>query len=430
MNDRYLEKIRKLTRILFLSGAINIILLTLLFYVLIKERPPTPYYEWKPADKKEQQAPIAISYTNAELLRQFRKLSKEQLAAKLSNAQLVENGYTQRDLALAALVRYHHFDLSRALVGHVYSDQKRTIIFGKLPNGSPAEMTILPGLTDTHYQAIMSFVQREEWPLTSQGLFLQLKRDDQKNLSSSQSLLDSFYLTPEFLSVETLFSRSGVVVDKLNLLKVVLEGDWNALSSFAEQQKSAQDLTPARRQAFLLHAVDQGSHSAAELLLKTDADFAARKLNDASILKLLALLDEKTPAAEQFALSQLTSPRTDAVWKMAAERLYGYVGEKLPEKNQHHAALERFVEKSSIVAVANPQPQTILPPIKPQKTPVCPYPKQTKNQQSVKYYVVQEGDSLWKISRAYKVDIEKIKKFNCLGSDFLKPGTILKIPIS
>jgi len=45
-----------------------------------------------------------------------------------------------------------------------------------------------------------------------------------------------------------------------------------------------------------------------------------------------------------------------------------------------------------------------------------------------KTYVVQEGDSLWKIARKYKIDIDLIKKRNGLKSDALKPGTTLKLP--
>jgi LysM repeat protein len=43
-------------------------------------------------------------------------------------------------------------------------------------------------------------------------------------------------------------------------------------------------------------------------------------------------------------------------------------------------------------------------------------------------YVVQQGDSLWKISRRFGVSVETLKSYNQLKSDSIKPGDTLKIP--
>lgn len=431
MNDKN-ERMRQLTKALFFSGACNIVLLCLLLYWIIRDRPPAPYYELKPAEKKEQQAPLAIDRSNAEVLRLFRPLPKDQLAAKLNNAQLVENGYTQRDLALACLIQFHHFDLNRALAGQPWVEQQRTLVYGRHQDGSLAEINVYPGLSDSQFQAIISFINTEKWPLTGKGLFLLLSHHLKKKESPDTTLIDAFYLAPEFLAVEMLFSRSDASVDKTELLQLLSEGDWEMLSRFAEQQRIAQDLSPARRQKFLLNYIEHGSNSAAYLILKTDGQFAARKLDDGNILRMLGMLIDKTPEAEQFALSQLMSPRGDAVWKMAAQRLYDYAGETPPEKYHHHAALARFVKKNSIITIANQPPPVIVPPIKPKPVSNLPSSKQKKTTpgRGVRYYVVQDGDSLWKISRLYKVDIDKLKNFNQLQSDSLKPGTTLRIPIN
>src|SRR5262245_8555802 len=124
------------------------------------------------------------------------------------------------------------------------------------------------------------------------------------------TLIDAFYLTPEFLSVELLFNRSEKEVEKQELLQMLCEGEWKLLSFFTEQQRAVQDLSAARRQRFLLDYVERGNRKAAYLLLKTDGDFAAHKLDDPHVMALLRLLPHKTPEAEQFALEQLTSPRS------------------------------------------------------------------------------------------------------------------------
>jgi LysM repeat protein len=43
-------------------------------------------------------------------------------------------------------------------------------------------------------------------------------------------------------------------------------------------------------------------------------------------------------------------------------------------------------------------------------------------------YVVQEGDSLWKIAQRFGVKVDEIKRLNHFKSDSLKKGTTLKIP--
>jgi len=481
--------IRKLTTILIISGILNVCFLTIILYGMFREHPPIPYFELKPANSQEQLSPLAIDHSNSDVIRYFRKMPLEWLSARLKNTQLVENGYTQRDLALATLVAFYHFDLDKALSGSSFPEQKRTIIYGKLRDGKPAELTVYPGLTENQYGAIATFATTERWPLTSKGLFSMLHKQSQDGREST--LIDAFTMTPEFLAVEFLFSRGQVQVDKSELLNVVLDGTWPMLSTFMEQQKTVQDLSDARRQTFLLdYIVKQHSKSAAQLMLKTDGAFASQKLDDQRVMALLQLLDEKSKDNEQFALSLLKSPRSDEVWKMASTRLYEYAGEPLPAQIQHNTVLTHFVPGAVIaqpmerpkqvvssappipapppkvvvketpkvnqqtmpprkVVVANPPPATpISVPTKvvPKPTPktiakTIPEPPRpgkliASSQPAAKVsatktdttYVVQEGDSLWKVASKFHVDIEVLRSTNKLESDTLRPGRTLKIP--
>ena len=413
-----IKRLQRLTKALIVSGALNFVFLFLLIFLLIRDKPPAPYFELKPAETTERQAPMALDRTNAQVIRQFRNLSFEQLVAKLSDTQLVENGYTQRDIALACLVALHHFDLQRALLGMAQPEQQRVLAYGRHRDGSPAELTIYPGLTAQQFDTIIHYANTEKWPLTSKGLFLRLRSSLHKQEVPDPSLVDAFLLTPEFLTVEMLFNRSDIPVEKAELLKVLYDGDWQTLAAFSSQQRTLQDLSPARRQWFLVNYVEHGSQAAAYLLLKSDGDFATRKLDDKHILTLLRLLSVKTPEAQQFALAQLTSPRSNAVWALAAHRLYLYAGEEPPDKFQHQAALERFVQKKTPAMLTKKRVQVV---------------KRIPKTQSIKaldskVYIVQEGDSLWKISRKFKVDINKLRKTNNLQSDKLKVGSSLKIP--
>lgn len=463
-----LLQMRKLTMALMISVALNIILLMVFFYWTIKETIPTPYFELRPANKEEQQLPLAMDHSNSDVIRYLRILPMERLIARLNQTQLIENGYTLRDLTLACLIDVHHFDLERALKGYAQPDQKRNIVYGKRRNGQDAELTIYAGLSDKQFQAIIDFATTERWPLTTQGLFLALR----KQKTDCPSLADAFFMTPEFLTVEMLFGRAEVPVKKKELLQMVIQGDWAMLSTFVEQQKVHQDLSAARRQRFLLDYIQHKSSTAALLMLKTDEAVAVRKLDDYQVIGILQLLENKSPEGEKFAISLLTSPRSDSVWKAAAERLYAYAGEPMPEKYHHHAALSRFVSNSAVMIVSDPPISNSAPVSRPssKKLFVLSAPSVSQNSKTLsnassvkstssappspksrmsvhnilppamrtqeqarpahreRFYVVQEGDSLWKIAKRFNVDVEQIKANNRLDSDFLKPGRPLVIP--
>jgi len=447
IENEQLTRIKRLTQSLIISGFINIFLISLFFYWLINEIPPRPYCELKPADLAQTHT---IDQSNAETIRNFKTLSFEQLKAKLTHTKLVENGYMQRDLALALMVAFHHFDLSKALLGFPQPNQQRMIAFGTLKNGKTAEIVAYPGLSDQQYQAIIHYANTERWPMTSKGLFLLMRKYKSK---VDPTLMDAFFLTPEFLAVETLFNRSDVAVGRAKLLSIIFQGNWKMLSDFVERQRTSQDLSPANRQNFLLEYINNRSKEAAYLILKTDGAFAFKKLNDEQLITLLNLLKEKTPIAEQFALALLKNPRSDSVWQVAARRLYEFAGEPFPEKNLQEAAVARFLSSPPIPSLnASPEAIKLKKNNAPSQTPLVRStpstvekaisPSQVKNTVPVLtrgtavllpmprtlIYVVKEGDSLWKISKQFKVTVEKIKTYNGLPSDALKPGTVLKIP--
>lgn len=466
--------IRKLTAFLVVSGSLNIILIVFLFYLAISERPPTPYIELKPANKQEQQISLATERSDSEVIRYFRRMPLQWLISRLNNTQLVENGYTQRDLALASLVAFHYFDLERAFSKLSKPEQKRRIIFGQFRDGRSAELIVYPGLSDKHFEAIRAFAATEQWPLTGRGLFLALQKEEKEEYDPH--LLDAFFMTSDFSTVEMLFSRSEQPVGREELLKVILEGNWDRLSDFVEQQKKSQDLSEARRRNFLLEYARNQSKAAAQLMLKIDGTYAARKLDDSQVMMLLQLADEKSPQAEQFALTLLTSPRSDAVLKLAADRLYEYSGAVIPENHSHKEALAHFNQKRGIDPGNALPPQNRVetksktsvkvntavipiktsPAIRPSSPVVKPaiskpvfqqsppkvlakvdsqpvattrqLPQRTQNKDF--YYVVQEGDTLWKIGRRFSVDIEVLRAFNQLETDSLHPGKTLRIPLS
>lgn len=466
-----IQYIRKLTLFLVFSGIVNIILLATIFYWLIKENPPTPYFALKPANQQEQHPPLAIDHSDSEIIRYFRRMPLQWLLSRLNNTQLVENGYTQRDLALASLVAFHYFDIERAFVGLPFPQEKRLIAYGKFQDGRPAELTVYPRLSDQYFAAAQHFATSERWPLTSRGLFLALQKEEKEEYDPY--LLDAFFMTSDFTAVEMLFNRNDIHASKEELLKVILEGNWTLLSEFIEQQRISHDLSQARRQQFLLQYINNQSKAAAQLILKIDGTFAARKLDDLQVINILKLIDEKSPHSEQFALTLLSSPRSDAVWKLAAQRLYEYAGEVIPEPYDHQKVIARFIPQHAATILSNsktPKEQKPVQSLQAPKTPPSqaqsariasiqgPLPTKTIEKVSAPksltvsakktsmtvlnkvppapaqkkdfYYTVQEGDTLWKIARRFTVDIEVLRAFNQLDKDALHPGQKLRIPLA
>jgi hypothetical protein len=337
----FLQKIRRLNQALVISGAINIAVLGLLSYWIVRERPPSPYFELKPATEEQQALPLADHRGYSEVIQSLYQLPFEQLVAHLEHSQLVESGYAERDLALAALISFHHFDIDRALLGEGTLHQKRLLLWKNKITGESVPLKVYPGLTDRQFESIMSFAKTERWPLTTMGQFLLLKKQQTEG-NQEESLKEAFHLTPEFSAIEMLFNRSEGQVPKEELLTLLLEGTWPDLARFASQQKQAHDLSAARRQKLLLDYVKGGSKKAASLLLRLEGDFAAKKLDDGQVIAMLKLLPQRTPESEKFALDLLLSPRSTEVWQQAAQRLYAYAGEPMPKEWNYKVAVERF----------------------------------------------------------------------------------------
>lgn len=73
----------------------------------------------------------------------------------------------------------------------------------------------------------------------------------------------------------------------------------------------------------------------------------------------------------------------------------------------------------------SPPPSVYKPP----PAPTPPKPKApTPKKPQTRYHNIAKGDTLWGISRRYKVSIPAIKTANGLSSDLIRPGQTLRIP--
>jgi LysM repeat protein len=389
--SRGFKKMRILTGALIFSGALNIGLIATGIFTSSQEE--SSHFSVRSVAKNK--ARIETSFER--YFGEMNKRSFHELVSFLTNKETVEEGFLKRDIALAALVAFHHFHLEKSLAG--FPLQRRTLSLG---DGSKIE--VFPALSNEHFEAILRFAYEEKWPLTTEGLFKLLKKWEG---ARDESLVQAFLVTPEFHAVQVLFQKTESPQPSHALLNVLLEGPWDFLDQFAKQQAQLLDLSVDKRRSLLLSYLALGSRSSAQLLLTTDFAFIAKRLEDQGIIGMLSLLDEKSPEAERLCLELLASPRSDAVWSSASSALYRYAGEEIPSPLNLREARSKFL---SLQIPATPPKIEIGESVK------------------LREHVVKDGESLWKIARQYNVKVDEIVKVNQMEKDRLFPGMVLRIP--
>ncbi len=379
-----LNQVRRLTTYLIASGSLNIIMLATILYVslgggfLVRQSDATNRIY------STRDSILADDRTNAEVLCSLVHMLPEQLVARLGDTQLVEDGYSQRDLCLGCLATLHHVDIAKALRSSNIP-QERFLDVETGTNPPVISIAVYPGLTDSQFGQIIQFVNTERWPLTSEGLFLALKH---AKLRQDASLAEAFYLTPEFLTLQRLFTRTETPIDRTDVLDFLLEGDWNAVATSYKAALEVNESSPALRRRVLMSYILAGSKSATYLMLKSDGNYAAKKLDDNTVLAMLKSMNSVTSDVESFVGELVRSPRSDAVLERAHQLC-----------------------STALVAAVNQIED-----------------KQYAKNNSERVHVVQRGDSLWKISRQHKVDVAVLKAHNGLQNDLLKPGATIRIP--
>lgn len=372
-------------KFLFLSLTFNATLVAIIFYFCLRDAFFPLAYEFSP--QEERSAPI--HFTNSDIAESYVALPFEALIAKLEEKTPIEEGYKTRDLALSALVTCHHVDVCRALA--VKDLSKRSLA---LSNG--VTLTLFPGLTDADFQKITKFLKDEKWPLTSKGLFLSLKKLGTK---ADPTLVQAMLRTPQFHAVELLFQESSPKIQRGVLLSLITDCHFELLADYFEMCKQKLDLSLLKRQEFLISYLENGSKTAAALLILMDKGWVIKQLDDTKLTKLLELLPSGTTISSMVAKEVYLSARGDRV-KKSAERL-------IPETE---------------LALIRPQQRAAIGELRPvyrAYPPMAPAPNQ---------HIIQPGESLWTISKKYKIPIDTLMKHNQLKSSVLKPGGILRLP--
>ncbi|MEI6532136.1 MAG: hypothetical protein WCN87_04895, partial [Chlamydiota bacterium] len=234
MNDFLIKRTKQLTLGLILSGGLNVGLALALFFVW--KGGHTPKLSLEQIERRLEE----LSPNKAMALTAFLPLSYDQLITHLSDKAQVEDGFTQRDLALGCLVSKHYFNIAKALPGTLL--QSRQFVLGS------DNIILFPGLSDEQIKKITDYAATEKWPLTSQGLFLKLKEIKDPSLKSS------FYATREYVALDTLAKGCGLEIPKEQLLQMLLEGSFEKLQQVS--QEGALELSNSHLQKILMVYVE------------------------------------------------------------------------------------------------------------------------------------------------------------------------------
>lgn len=380
-------KSRWILQTLILSVMLNVLLLCIFFYFLISDR--SLYFSYHPHVEIEPiPPPIPVTF-----LERLHTVSFDHLIELLNDDRKMGQGYHVRDFALGALAVFHDFDVERGLGKGPLS--KRKWEYGG------ESFLIFPDLHEEELTLLQTFARTERWPYTAKGIFKQIKEN---GIAKSDPTLISFFChTPEFILVETLFARTHLPIQRKTVLSLVLEGGWEGLSLFYEQQQQSACFSDTVRRTFLLERINRGSSTAAQLLLVTDLSFAVDELGDPQVEQVLELLTNNTEEVLQFAQQIAVSLRSDNARERARACL-DQLTRNVPDEIAGH-----FYEKPGIKD---------LRPVFRQTPPAAPSPHT---------HLVQPGESLWLIARKYNLSIDYLLEINHLQSTVLQVGKVLKL---
>lgn len=363
-----LNGVRFLTRLLLISGCCNVIALLIGFYGCFAGSFWLPLHQLTLFKQSKQHTHVPTLH---DALHHLHALSLQQLIELLDHKETVKEGYYLRDLALSYLVWQHHFDIERALQSLPKIQSKMLSVYIE---GTLCKLPVYTGLTYAHYDAALAFGRKERWPITVDAMFALLKNPKTKELPF---LKESFCLSSPFqlLNKSLLGNKPCATASQEGwseelMFTKVLEGDFQQFIACASTVAKRASSTHIARQAFLGFYPAQGAIQAAvQGTVQPQA-------------KALVIAKDVSSAV-------VTAPKAIKEVAKAAVK----VTIQTPAKQMFASAA------TATAAHTNP-----------------------------KLYIVRNGDSLWKIARTFEVDIDKIKSYNALTGDSLRPGLSLLIP--
>lgn len=186
-------------------------------------------------------------------------------------------------------------------------------------------------------------------------------------VTPTQPIKKALMRTFPYQAIEATFARTGDAIDSEKIFELILEGGWNTLQTASEIVRTAAQIDLETKRHILTLYLSSGSALAAEILLTQDFTYAVKRLTNPQMKMLVDLVPETSP---------------------------------------HRKTLLSALENSL-------RPDTLI----------------TQQTSTLRTHTIQDGDTLWEISRQYKISLNDLKVANNIESEYaLQPGTELIIP--
>ncbi len=234
-------------------------------------------------------------------------------------------------------------------------------------DGDDLTLVFYPNLSDQSFDAIRKFAKQEKYPITTQGVFEWLQ------VAPTPSLKKAFARTFEFQALQTLFSHTGDAIDTDAIFDLILSSDYKTLQKSIDMVRHRPQFTLETKRDVLKCYMRENSLIAAQFLVDTDFHYAVKRLSNSDLTLLMGLIGQES---------------------------------------HHYKALAAHIQDSlRDIAI-----ETELLPAQDRSGP-----NQT--------HIIADGDTLWDISRHYKISLDELKKANSIESEYrLRPGNKLIIP--
>ncbi len=347
-------------------------------------------------------------------------------------------GLTSIDISLSLLYA-RGYTIDQPLKKIERWPQSRVEIPFQDEKGKPQQLLCFTSLQSEDTAAIQKYMRSEKAPYTAQKLCTLLKKREEGYLK------EALYRSQEWYEVKSLIGAIFSTDEKLlhYLLLFSWEGfkDHIAMAKIVQQDNFWKKNGARGIQKYLLQAIVKDfmrTHSprlASCLMMTRNAALFQSAPAEFFVALFNAVPESFSSSTTSFAMDLLKSSAQDSVFhaaqKYVASQWRIQNGERMTRqefllvlqekqngvsrgterlKSSVHSATKKSLSSSGIGIEEEPKSNSAT------ATP------------SYKIYTVRKGDTLWSISKAFHVHVDKIRYLNRVHGSSLSPGRVLKIP--
>lgn len=363
---------------------ISIIIVLLIFNNIIKNSFRKKFFVFKSSLSEDKE--ILLNS-----LSHLHEKSLNELTQGLLEKYGVIYGKDFRFFILGELVLKFDIDLARAL------ERPVEFIYVKI---NSQIMPIPSQCSDVEFKKVVKFLRKEKYPFTSKGI-LNILLMQLKNRDIDEDLLSYFMHSEEFQFFSSILEIKQHQINPVLLLRMIIEGGSSLFFEIVSRNNMKSCNPKILRREALFSYIEKGFSMAAELFVILDADFLVYESRDQDLKNILELIKTSSFFYEKFLTKIIQSSREESVRILAEDILM---------QNTNYSKKNLIVAKSLFPEFRNNK-----------NSPVSAQP--------FIEHTVTSRESLWEISKKYKVNVSRIMEFNQLSSAILYPGQKLKIPL-